>query len=486
MAHIDVMVVGAGFAGLCMGIKLREAGMEDFVILERGADVGGTWRDNRYPGCACDVQSHLYSFSFEKNPDWTHMFAPQPEIQAYLQRCAAKYGLMSKVRLNTSVTSAAFDEEKALWRVTTADGSHWTCRVLITAVGGLSTPSIPDIPGLQAFEGKVFHSAQWDHGLDLKGKRVAVVGTGASAIQFVPQIAPTVGHLDLYQRTPPWIMRRPDRAISSWERAMFRALPFTQELFRTGLYWFLEGRVLGFSVNPAWMKVAEKAARKHLHAQVEDPVLRARLTPNYRAGCKRILISNDYYPALQRPNVDVLTDGVAHVDARGVVDGKGVHRPADAIIMGTGFTPQNPVPRGMLLGRGGRDLWDGWSKGAEAYKGTTVSGFPNLFFLVGPNTGLGHTSIVVMIEAQVAYVMEALKEMKYRGWRWVDVKAGAQRTFNEKLQKDLERTIWNQGGCQSWYLNESGRNTTLWPTFTFRFRAITAEFDVDAYDSSPA
>lgn len=467
----DVLVIGAGFAGLCMGIKLREAGREDFVILERGDAVGGTWRDNRYPGCACDVQSHLYSFSFEPNPDWTRMFAPQPEIWAYLEHCADKYQLRSKLRFGENVVEARWDDAALRWTVWTASGRRYRARVLVSGMGGLSNPAYPDIDGLADFQGPVLHSAAWDYDVPLEGRRVAVIGTGASAIQFVPQIAPQVARLSLFQRSAPWIMPKPDRAISRFERRLFRRLPVLQKLQRIALYWQLESRILGFALDPRLMKLAALMARRHLRRQVKDPVLREKLRPNYAFGCKRVLISNDYYPALARGNVEVVTDGIARITAGGVQTRDGRRHDADVIILGTGFKVQDPLPRGAIFGRDGVDIVDTWPHGPEAYRGVSVAGFPNLFMLVGPNSGLGHNSMVLMIEAQVAYVMQALEAMRERGVAALDVRRDVQDAYNQRLQAKTVDTVWTSG-CNSWYLNAEGRNTALWPGSTAAYRLM--------------
>lgn len=489
-APLSVLIIGSGFSGLGMAIRLRQMGIDDFRILERGASVGGTWRDNRYPGCACDVQSHLYSFSFEPNPEWTRMFPQQPELEAYLQRCTDKYDLRRHTDFDAKVVEARYDEVAALWWVRTEDGRRYRARALVSAMGPLSNPTMPKIPGLDRFTGTLFHSAQWDHDYPLEGKRVAVIGTGASAIQFVPQIVPRVAHLDLYQRTPPWILPKPDRKIAAWEQWLFRTVPFTQKLMRAWLYVYLESRVLGFVVNPRIMKLVQLAARHHLKKQVPDPRLRQRLTPDYTIGCKRVLISNDYYPAVSQPHVDVVSDAVREIRGNTVVTADGQERPVDAIILGTGFAVQDMVPRGMIYGRDGRDLWDVWQSGSEAYAGTTVHGFPNLFMMLGPNTGLGHTSQIYIIESQIAYVIDALRQMRKAGWRSVDVREDVQQTFNDRLQRRVSSAVWNAGGCKSWYLDARGRNTTLWPGFTFMFRRKTRAFIAQEYrcepNSSPA
>jgi len=481
-----VLIVGTGFAGLGMGIALKRAGIDTFTILERADSVGGTWRDNTYPGCACDVQSHLYSFSFEQNPNWTRMFARQPEIKAYLEGVATKYALLPHIRFGAEVVQARYDDTRKHWSVTTRDGHSYTARVLVSGMGGLSTPAYPQLPGIETFAGKAFHSAEWDHDYDLSGKRVAVIGTGASAIQFVPQVQQRAAQLDLYQRTPPWIMPKPDRAIGEGERGLYRRFPLLQRAFRALRYWMLESRVLAFVINPRIMALAERAARHHIRTSIKDPVLRAKVTPDFTFGCKRVLISDDYYPALTQPHVDVITTGIREVRAHSVVTVDGVERPVDCIIYGTGFKAQEPMPRGAIFGRDGVDILDAWKDGAEAYKGTTVAGFPNLFMIVGPNTGLGHSSMVYMIESQVAYVLDAIRQMRAHRLAAVDVKPERQAHYNQAIQQRLERSIWSSGGCKSWYLNENGKNTTLWPGFTFRFRQQVARFDIDSYTCESA
>jgi cation diffusion facilitator CzcD-associated flavoprotein CzcO len=479
---VRIAIVGTGFAGLGMAVRLKQAGIEDFVILEKADEVGGTWRDNHYPGCACDVQSHLYSFSFAPNPEWSRMFSPQPEIWAYLRKVADDYGLRRHIRFNSEVTAARWDEPAGQWQVSLGNGGSVAARVLISGMGGLSRPAYPaGIKGLDKFKGRTFHSQDWDHGYDLKGKRVAVIGTGASAIQFVPQIQKSVEHLDLYQRTPPWILPKPDRAVSDFEHALFRRLPLTQKLFRGAIYAMMESRVLGFTVNPKIMNLARRMALHHIRRQIPDPALRAKVTPDYMVGCKRILISNDYYPALSQPNVEVITSGIREVRANSVVGADGVERKVDAIIFGTGFQATDPMPKGVLFGRGGQDIVDLWREGPEAYKGTTVAGFPNLFLIVGPNTGLGHNSMVYMIESQVQYVMDALRQMDRKGLRSVDVKPEVQAAFNRRIQNQLGHAVWSAGGCKSWYLHPSGKNTSLWPGFTFVFRRKLRRFDLAAY-----
>ena len=482
----SVLVVGTGFAGLAAAVRLREQGRLDVVVIERGSDVGGTWRDNSYPGCACDVPSHLYSFSFAPNPDWTRAFSPQPEIQAYLQRVARERGVLPHVRFGTELLSARWDDATATWTVETSRGTV-VADVLVLGTGGLSEPKVPTLPGLDRFTGTTFHSATWDAAHDLTGERVAVVGTGASAVQFVPHVQRHAGHLTVFQRTAPWVLPRRDRAISRLERRLYRALPPAQKLNRAGIYALRESWLVGFTLQPALMRAAERVALRLLARQVADPVLRDKLTPRYRLGCKRVLLSNDYYPALVQPDVEVVAGGVTEVRERSVVDSTGREHEVDTIIFGTGFQVSNPPVARRIVGRDGRSLAQVWAQtGMTAYRGTTVAGFPNLFFLVGPNTGLGHNSIVYMIESQVAYLLSALDTMQTRGLAAVEPRQERQDAWNDQLQADLQGTVWNSGGCSSWYLDEAGRNTTLWPTFTLPYRRLLSRFDVEAYDTRPA
>lgn len=481
--HVRVAVVGAGFAGLGLAIRLRQRGITDFVVLERGDDVGGTWHDNTYPGCRCDVPSHLYSFSFAPNAEWSQSFSPQPEIEAYLRRVARENGVIEQIRLNTELTGAQWDEAAGLWRIETTAGS-WTADVLAPAVGALSEPSIPALPGLDTFPGTVFHTARWNHDHDVTGERVAVIGTGASAIQVVPQIQPKVARLEVFQRTAPWILPRRERSFTRLEKRVFKALPAAQKLVRAGIYWGRELYVLGFTSRPDLMSVAERIARKHLADQVPDPVLREKLTPTFRIGCKRILLANDYYPALMQDNADVVTDAIERVTPTGIVTSDGREREVDTIVFGTGFQVTSPPVAPRIVGVGGRTLADAWAGGMQAYLGTTVAGFPNMFFLVGPNTGLGHSSMVFMIESQVAYVLDALRHLDRAGGT-LDVRPDVQAAYNDRLQEKLTDTVWTNGGCVSWYLDPSGRNTTLWPEFTWKYRWATRKFDPEAYDVRP-
>lgn len=503
--------MGTGFAGLGMAIQLRRAGIEGFALLEKEEEVGGTWLVNSYPGCACDIQSHMYSFSFEPNPNWSREFSPQPEILSYVKRCAEKYRLMPDIRFNTCLIAAAWDDRDAIWRVRVADAKAMaafltakgkkpgdafsltdpdlpesrviTARVLVSAIGGLAIPAYPKLPGLENFKGRAFHSQRWDHEYELGGKRVAVIGTGASAIQFIPEIQPKVRHLDLYQRTPPWVLPKPDREITDRERWLFNHVPGARWLRRAVLYWTLESRAYAFVSKPELLRIVEKWGKQFLEHQVPDPELRGKLTPKYLAGCKRILMSWNYYPALTRPNVDVVTAGIREVREHSIVDQEGIERPVDAIVFGTGFRISDEmVPRGLFTGRGGVDLAEVSPHGLEAYKGTTVAGFPNFFMLVGPNTGLGHNSLVFMIEAQINYVLDAIRVMQKEHLRSVEVKREAQDAFNARVQERSKRTVWTTGGCKSYYLHPvTGRNLAVWPNFTFVFRLATRKFDPDKY-----
>ena len=481
-----VAILGTGFAGLGIAIRLKEQGEHDFVILERAGDVGGTWRDNTYPGCQCDIPSHLYSFSFAPNPDWSRLFPTQPELWDYLRGCADRYGLREHIRFDHEVQQATWDEDFGFWRIRIPHGEI-TARVIISGQGGLSEPQLPAIPGIETFAGAMFHSAQWDHDHDLKGKRVAVIGTGASSIQFIPKIQPEVSRLTLFQRTPPWIMPHPDRPIRGWEKQLFRRLPVTQRLFRAGIYAFFESRVFPFTRKPELMKVGEKIALRHMAKQIPgDPELRAKLTPGYRMGCKRILMSNTYYRALAEPNAEVVTDPIAEIGPDFVRTAGGTRHQVDTIILGTGFYVADMPFTAWVTGRGGRTMAEVFDGSPQAYLGTAVAGFPNLFLMTGPNTGLGHNSIVYMLESQFSYILDALRTMQERNAGVIEVRPEAQRRYNDKLQKAMKNTVWTTGGCASWYIDRNGLNTTLWPGWTWDYRRRTRTFDPQPYVLSPA
>jgi cation diffusion facilitator CzcD-associated flavoprotein CzcO len=472
---VQIAIVGAGFSGIGLAIRLRQEGIDDFVVLERGDGVGGTWHANTYPGCGCDVPSHLYSFSFAPNPDWTRTYSRQPEIRAYLERVAEP--VRDKIRLRCEVQDAQWD------------GTHWTletsggpvrARVLVAGTGPLVEPKLPDFPGLDTFQGVKMHSARWDHAVDLKGKRVASIGTGASAIQYVPHLAREASQRYVLQRTPPWVMPHSARPISPFERRLYRRFPVVQRALRGGIYTARELLVLGLVKQPRLMKLLERAGRRHRERALKDPELIAKTTPGYTVGCKRILPSNDWYPALARENVELVTDGVAEVRPHSIVLTDGRELEVDALVFGTGFhVIDMPVGR-MVRGRDGRALAEVWDGSPRAHLGVTVPGFPNFYILLGPNTGLGHTSVVYMIESQIAYVLDALRTMRSRGAATVEVRPEVEARFHAEVQQQLRGTVWNTG-CKSWYQDANGNNSTLWPDWTWQFRRRTARFNPAEY-----
>jgi cation diffusion facilitator CzcD-associated flavoprotein CzcO len=478
--HHRIAIVGSGFSGLGMAIRLKREGIHDFVVLERAQDLGGTWRDNTYPGCACDVPSNLYSFSFAPNPNWSHTFSRQPEIWAYLRRVSAEQGIDSHIRYGHEVTAARWDAEAELWQIETAAG-ELTAEMLVAGPGPLSDPKLPEIEGIDSFEGTIFHSARWDHQHTLDGERVAVLGTGASSIQIIPRIQPLVEKLHVFQRTPPWVVPHRNRPTSRWERSLFRAVPAAQKLVRGAVYCARELFVLPM-MHPRKGSPPERMALKHLREHVLDPALRARLTPNYRIGCKRILISDEYYPALVQPNVELVTDSIRAITPRGIVTADGVERELDTIILGTGFHVTDTPFANWIYGGDERSLAETWSGSAQAYLGCAVAGFPNLFLLVGPNTGLGHNSIVFMIESQLHYLMQCLRFMEAGDMDVIEVRKPVQRRYNEELQRRLQSTVWNSGGCANWYLDEHGRNTTIWPGSTWPYRRRMRRFEPADYE----
>mgnify|MGYP001341828660 CR=1 FL=1 len=500
--HVLVAVIGSGFGGLGAAVRLRREGVTDFVVLERADAVGGTWRDNSYPGCACDVPSHLYSFSFAPCPDWPRTFSGQRHIRAYLEHVVDAYGLREHIRLGHELTRAVWDERRLCWDLYVNGRRAFTADLVVSATGPLSEPRIPWIPGLDDFPGAVFHSAAWDHDYDLRGKRVAVVGTGASAIQIVPSIQPDVARLTLLQRTPPWVLPRADRDTTAAERWLHRRLPVTLRL-RRGLLWGLrELQVHAFTKYPNALGPVEWLARRNLARAVRDPALRKRLTPTYRIGCKRILLSNTYYPALTRPNVDVVTSGLVEVRGSTVVAADGSEAEVDAIVFATGFHVTDMPVAERVVGIGGRTLAESWQDGVQALRGATAAGFPNLLMIIGPNTGLGNTSMILMIEAQLNYLADYLRRLDaLAGEAARDgtgphgdgpsasgrppalvARADAVAAWNRAVQERMKRTVWNTGGCTSWYLDANGRNTTLWPGTTTAFRSATRRVDLAEYD----
>jgi cation diffusion facilitator CzcD-associated flavoprotein CzcO len=479
MAKLSAVVIGAGFSGLAAAIYLKRAGIHDFVILEKANAIGGTWRDNTYPGAACDVPSHLYSFSFEPNPTWSRAYGTQPEILAYLEHCVAKYGLGPHLRFGNTVDGAEFDERTGTWRVTTAVGEVFEARALVLGNGALHIPQLPDIAGLDTFRGRQFHSARWDHDFDFRGKRVAVIGTGASAIQFVPEIAPLVSQLHLFQRTPPWIVPKRDHEIPKRERWAYAHVPGAHWLRRTSLYWRMEAGVVGFAYAPKVNRFMERLVLGHLASQVRDRELRKKLTPRYRFGCKRVLISNDYYPALQRDNVELVTEPIAEIVPTGVRTNDRIHE-VDAIVCGTGFRVTDYLSPIRIVGRGGAELNATWREQMRNYLGITVSGFPNLFLLMGPNTGLGHNSMIFMIEAQARYTMQSIRELRDRNLAYIDVKPSVEEAFRTELAARMKNTVW-MTGCRSWYQTPEGE-VFLWPAATLDYWWRTRRLDLDDYD----
>ncbi|MBF1801942.1 flavin-containing monooxygenase [Alloalcanivorax profundimaris] len=479
---VKVAIVGGGFGGLCMAIKLREAGIEDFVVLEKAGELGGTWRENTYPGCACDVQSHLYSYSFEGNPDWSARYSGWREIQDYILATAGKHGIHERTRFHAEVIGAHYDEARARWTLDLTDGDQVECQHWVLASGPLHVPQIPNFPGLERFQGKVFHSSQWDHDYDLSGKKVVSVGTGASAIQYVPQIAPEVERLTVVQRTPGWIIPRDERRYSALSKRLFRRFPALRKLHRARLYWSNESRVLPI-FHPRLAMLLEKGVKQFIRLQVKDKDTARRLTPSYTLGCKRIMISNRYYPTFNRDNVELVTEGVKEVREHSIVFSDGSEREMDCLVLGTGFVvdPRIYMQGFPIVGRGGRTLQEDWKEASEAYLGITVAGYPNLFQMVGPNTGLGHNSIVFMIECQARYIVDAIEKADAKGVDALDVKRSEMDAFNEKLQKDVAGTVWQQGGCSSWYQQADGKNVAIWPYSTWRYWLKTRQVDDGKY-----
>lgn len=479
----SVIIIGTGFGGIGMAIQLKQAGFDQVTLLEKASRVGGTWRDNTYPGAACDVQSHLYSYSFEPKHDWSRKFGAQREIQAYMEHCVEKYGIGPHIRFNQSVTTAGFDRSHNQWTVNTESGDTYTANVLITATGQLNRPAIPDIPGLESFKGVMFHSARWNHEYDLSGKRVAVIGTGASAIQFVPAIVPNVAKLDLYQRSAAWVLPKPDREFSDTEQALFKKLPLWDRAYRSLIYLKNETRALAFTRFNKLLDIFAQQAIKEAKAHVTDPEKLEHIIPEYQIGCKRILISNDWYPAINQPHVSLITDGIGRVNASGVETVDGQHREADVIIFATGFRASEFLSPLQITGRDGNSLNDAWANGAKAFKGITVSGFPNLFMVYGPNTNLAHNSILYMLESQFRYVISALKALARYPDAAMDVREDRQSRYCQVVQHGLDGTVWDTG-CTSWYLDAQGRNTVNWPGFTFSYRFATRSVDTADYTFS--
>ena len=478
----SVAIIGAGFGGVGLGMTLKRAGIDSFTILEKADGIGGVWRDNTYPGAACDVPSHLYSFSFEPNPDWSRVYSPQPEILDYLERCIEKYGIGPNIRLGTEVTRAEFDEESGCWRIETGQGETLEVDVLVSACGQLSRPALSRIPGADGFQGPIFHTARWNHEVDLDGKRVGVIGTGASTIQVVPAIAPRVGQLDVYQRSAPYVIPKKDRAYKLWERRLFRIFPPARLLQRFQQWLVFEIFISAFNQFRAVGRLGIRMHERHLDEQVKDPDLKRQLSPDHVLGCKRVLISGDYYETLERPNVELVTQGVRELTKDGVVSEDGTERPADVIVLSTGFESTRFLAPMEIRGRGGAELNEAWREGANAYLGMTVAGFPNLFIMYGPNTNLGSGSIIFQLESQMRYILDAVRQLRRRGG-WLSVRPDVQRAFDSEIQQRLSTSVW-QTGCNNWYLDEHGRNTNNWPGFTLEYRRRTRRLDTADFETA--
>lgn len=483
--HLEVAIFGAGISGLCTAIQLKKAGIHSFTIFEKSDAVGGTWHDNTYPGASCDVPSHLYSFSFEPNPDWSRAFSPQPEIQRYLHRCAEKYGVLPHVRFATEVAGASFDEAHGKWRIRLASGEEVIADAIVAGLGQLNRPHFPAIPGQDAFEGTSFHSARWNAAWDPAGQEVAVIGNGASAIQFIPEIAKTAAKVTIYQRSANWIIPRNDRAIGAAAQERFRRHPALLRALRALIWFLLEIRFFAFLRDSWYSRRMTRVATGYLDSVVKDPALRAKLLPDYPIGCKRILISDDYYQTLVKRNVEIVTEPIARIERDGVATADGRTRRADAIVYATGFETTTFLAPLAIEGRGGRKLDVVWRDGAEAHLGITVPGFPNLFLLYGPNTNLGHNSIIFMIECQVGYVVQCIRELSRRGARFMDVRADVAARFNAGIQRKLARTAWT-AGCASWYKTESGKVVNNWSGFTTEYWLRTRRPRWSDFEFAPA
>ena len=461
-ARHAVAIVGAGFGGIGLAIRLKQAGIDDFVLLEKSAGVGGTWRDNAYPGCACDIPAQLYSFSFATDFLWSRRYPTQPEIRRYLEHCVDRFGIKPHLRLDTALRSARFDADDAGWVLRT-DRGEIRARVLVLGLGALHRPFIPSFYGQAAFQGPQFHSARWDHGVSLTGRRIAVIGTGASAIQLVPPLAAAGARLSLFQRTPSWILGKRDPVA----RPVWRG-PLLRRAVRAWEYASHEAQAIGFVLAPRLMTAVERRARSFAKRVVPDAALRDRLTPDYRIGCKRILLSNDFLPTLNLPHVSLVSQRITRFVSDALVTEDGARHPADIVVYATGFQATDPLGEVDIIGRGGVTLRDHWRDGMRAWLGVAMPGFPNLFLLGGPNTGLGHNSVVFMLEAQSGHILRCLRDMRTRGAATVEIGDEPERRFLAWVDRRMRRTVW-LSGCRSWYLDRSGRNTTLWPSFTFLY-----------------
>lgn len=479
--HVRVAVLGAGFGGLAIGHYLRRAGIDDFVIIDRGDTVGGTWRDNTYPGCGCDVASHLYSFSFAPNPTWSRSYSRQPEIHAYLQQVARDQDLERHLVLGVEAYEDRWDDATATWTLQTSRGPL-NCDIVVGAAGPLSAPTTPALPGLDSFDGPVFHTAQWQKDADLRGKRIGVVGTGASAVQLIPELQRIAGRLTVFQRTPPWVLPKGDRALSDLEHKLYSAVPALTKVPRVGNYLLREATVPAFVLQPALMRVAELASREMIKRQISDPELRKQVTPHYRLGCKRVLPANEYYPALQQFNVGLVPHALTRFEGNTAVAADGSRHDLDVVVFGTGFQVSDMPIAHHVFGRDGVRMSDHFeAEGQSALRLTSISGFPNLFMVLGPNAGLGHSSMVFVIESQARYITSAIKAMTAERLAAIEPEPRAQARWNTTVQRRIRRTVWQTGGCVSWYQDKNGNNPTLWPASTLRMRSNLRSIDLREY-----
>ncbi|GAC1629219.1 MAG: NAD(P)/FAD-dependent oxidoreductase [Nevskia sp.] len=476
----DVLIIGAGFAGLGTAIQLRRQGIEDIVILERGTEVGGTWRDNQYPGAACDIPSNLYSFSFAQNPEWSRGYSGSREILGYIRHLATHYGLTPLIRYGHNVEALAWDEKHKLWTLSLTGREPVQGRSVVMAQGPLSNAGFPNIRGIETFQGQKIHSARWDHGYDFAGKRVAVIGTGASAVQIIPELVKTAGQVKVFQRTPGWVLPRADYAAPEWSKRLFKRLPASQTAVRRAMYLIHESMALGMIWNTPMTRALEALGTRFREHQVKDAWLRRQLTPDFRIGCKRVLMTNDYYPALQKPNCELITWPIASISEKGIRGVEGVEHQVDCIVFATGFEVSKNGTPFRITGVAGRQLNDEWARGAQAYKSVNVAGYPNLFITFGPNSGPGHNSALVYMESQIAYIAKAIGMLVKDGVRALDVRAEAQVRYNAGIQKRLAKTNWNSG-CKSWYLSDDGFNATMYPGFATQFARQMATFERKDY-----
>ena len=480
--HVRTIIVGSGLSGVAVGIKLREAGETDFVILDKADGVGGTWRANTYPGVECDIHAPLYSYSFAPKKDWSKNYGTQPELLSYIEECCTRYGLDAHLQFGQEVTSATWLDAQKIWEVKTSNG-HFTANALVSAMGYLSFPNLPELPGYSDFSGPKFHTAQWDHSVDLKGKRVAIVGLGATSIQIIPEIQPTVGQLDIYQRTPAWFMPKHSHELGGFSNWAYRTIPGYHALIRQYHLWAAE--LVPYQLaRPKRTKFMKDIAQKYLDKAVKDPELRAKLQPDYTIGCKRMLFSDTFYDVVQERNVALITNGIKQIEGSAIVTDDGTRRDTDVLVMATGFhTADMPFTK-IVKGRSSQRLSEVWQDGRFAYLGSTVPGFPNFFMMLGPNTTVGHTSMTLMIEAQATYIADAIAKMREKGLASVEVRPDVAAEYDARMQDRLAPTVWNAGGCTSYYRGGAGKNTAIWPDTSFKFRRLTKTFDLDKYTTT--